>query len=393
MMDNSRQLYYLSDADVPGNNARSIQEMRMCQAFSAIGLDVTHLHTQRIGEGTRPTWEEVAEYYGLTEEFDLCTFRTLQNRVRPFPKIETLSMAGPMTLYVYLNVLLSKLEQSDIIYSRNYYPTYFLSEIKNALPHRNFPPIVFEHHDTMQERYQQRFFEMVDAVVCITHVLERHTIDTFDVSSERIFVAPDGVDLSRYDAWSQTEARTELGLPVGEPIVVYTGHLYPGKGAEVLARAAKNIDAQVRIVGGYPEDIQRVRSEVEDVPNLEFEGFVDPGDIPPYQVAADVLVAPYTHEARRFVSPLKLFEYMAAGRPIVATDIPVLHEVLTHERNALLADPGDEKSLALEVNRFLSDNDLSTQLSATASEDVTNYTWEQRAADILEDIHHLQSGR
>jgi glycosyltransferase involved in cell wall biosynthesis len=84
---------------------------------------------------------------------------------------------------------------------------------------------------------------------------------------------------------------------------------------------------------------------------------------------------------------------MPADRPIVATDLPAVSEVLIHERNALLAEPGDKESLADGINRLLSDDELSARLSATVSEDVLSYTWDQRAANILGYIDDLQSGR
>lgn len=393
MKRSQRDLYYLSDADLPGRNARSIQEMQMCQAFVENGLNVTHLHTRSIGKRKDTDWSDIATHYGISEQFSLRTFRTLQDRLDSLPKVETLSMAGPMALYVLMKILSGELDEADIIYSRNYYPTYFLCELKQQLPDIGFPTIVFEYHDIMNFRYQSRFFDIVDAVVCITEVLRGYTERTFGVDAERLYVAPDGVDLTRYEDWDKTQARSDLEFLDKERLVVYTGHLYRGKGAEVLARAANRISAEVYIVGGYPEDVDRVQKSVPETENLHFTGFVDPAMIPPYQIAADVLVAPYTQEARRFVSPLKLFEYMAAGCPIVATDLPVLHEVLTHEQNALLAEPGDECSLADEVNRLLSDEDLAARLSSAASADVNNYTWEQRATNILDYIDGLQAGR
>jgi glycosyltransferase involved in cell wall biosynthesis len=260
---------------------------------------------------------------------------------------------------------------------------YFIIELLRHLPKRRRPPVVFELHDEMKVRYKQRFFDIIDGVVCITGVLEDYVHETYDVSPERTFVSPDGVDPSRYTDITKSEARESFDIPEREPVVMYTGHLYPGKGAKILAHAAPEIDAEVYIVGGYPEDVERVRSSVPATENLTFTGFVDPADIPRYQTAADVLVAPYTRDARRFVSPLKLFEYMAAGRPVVSSDLPVLGEVLTDRENALLTEPGSVSSLKTAVEEILTDDSLARRLAANGRSDVTNYTWSRRAETIL----------
>ena len=90
--------------------------------------------------------------------------------------------------------------------------------------------------------------------------------------------------------------------------------------------------------------------------------------------------------ARLFTSPLKLFDYMAAGVPIVASDLPALREVLQHERNVLLARPGDPDSFAEAVRRLLGEPELARRLGQQAREDVRQYGWDARAAALLDFI-------
>jgi glycosyltransferase involved in cell wall biosynthesis len=95
----------------------------------------------------------------------------------------------------------------------------------------------------------------------------------------------------------------------------------------------------------------------------------------------DVLVLPNTatHISARYTSPLKLFEYMAAGRPIVASDLPALREVLTDGENALLVEPGNAAQLADAIGRLLHDPELAQRLAAAAWRDVQAYSWDRRA--------------
>src|SRR4029453_17817516 len=83
-----------------------------------------------------------------------------------------------------------------------------------------------------------------------------------------------------------------------------------------------------------------------------------------------------------FTSPLKLFEYMAAGRAIVASDLPAIREVLRHEVNALLVTPGDSTALAGGIERLLADSELAARLARNALNDVDDYTWSRRAEGL-----------
>lgn len=377
-------LYYLGIADLPSKKAHSIQEMRMCEAFSRAGEKVVYLHRHVWGEdGGKVGWDDIAAYYDLDSRFDIRTFRSLHGRTGRFTKIGTMSWVGPMTAYVFGQILRGKLSGDDLIYGREFYPLYFLSELLHVLPAKRRPSIVFEQHEPVSKRFLDRFYRRVDGIVCITEKLADYVIANHPIERDRIVVAPDGVDLAPYEGWTQASSRDDLDLPADRDIVMYTGHLYEGKGTETLVRAAEGLDATVYIVGGYQEDIQRVKRECGQPENVVFTGFVDPADIPVYQVAADVLVAPYTEESRPWVSPLKLFEYMAAGRPVVASDREVLKEVLVDGENAVLFEKGNVEALREAIERVLGDDGFAEELAERARQDVEQYTWERRAERIL----------
>jgi glycosyltransferase involved in cell wall biosynthesis len=122
--------------------------------------------------------------------------------------------------------------------------------------------------------------------------------------------------------------------------------------------------------------------------NVLVPGFVPHRDVPGCLAAADVLVLPYLKRifSAEYMSPLKLFEYMAACRPIVASDLPALRTVLRHEENALLCEPDSVEALAAAVRRVLADADLGRRLADRAREDVQSYTWDRRAKTILENV-------
>jgi glycosyltransferase involved in cell wall biosynthesis len=156
--------------------------------------------------------------------------------------------------------------------------------------------------------------------------------------------------------------------------------------------------AELVVVGGLPPepDLDRLkdlaaRLSLED--RVRFRGFVPPPSLATERAKTDVFVIPLLDSttARLFTSPLKLFEAMASGRPVVASDLPAIREILEHERNALLVPPGDARALAAAVERLLRDSALSAKLAARAFEDVKAYSWDRRAQAIEDFLRHLEA--
>jgi glycosyltransferase involved in cell wall biosynthesis len=196
------------------------------------------------------------------------------------------------------------------------------------------------------------------------------------------------VDLSRYRSLTRESARAHLNLPASDKLAVYTGHLYTWKGAGVFAEAVSKAEGlRGLLVGGRQDDVERMRRTVTENGwrNVEIVGHVSPSEVPYYQAAADILVLPNSAQAeisRSYTSPLKLFEYMAAGRPIIASDLSSLREIL-NEDNALLVTPDDPAALAAALHQLLADSALGQRLANRARLDVEAYSWQSRAEQIL----------
>jgi len=376
-------LYYISGADLPGKQAHTVQQVRMCEAFQRAGVDVCLVHPSYGDLQRDVTWDELAAFYGLETRFDVQTVPTMKGRLDTVPQVGVLSMLGAMTSDLVRRVLLDGLDGDDIVYGRNYYGMFPFNELRRLLPDSRQPTVAFEMHTPISAHLKPRFFSSVDGIVSITHALKWYLQHRYGLGEADVLVEPDGVDLGPYEGLTRAGARDRLGLSPDERVVTYTGHLYEGKGVETLVEAAAGLDATVRVVGGYEEDIERVKRVAGQPENVTFTGFVEPAEIPVYQVAADVLVAPYTDESRPWVSPLKLFEYMAAGRPIVASDREVLQEVLVDGENAVLFEMGNVEALREAVGRVLADDGPAGRLAEAARRDVEQYTWERRAERVL----------
>jgi glycosyltransferase involved in cell wall biosynthesis len=207
------------------------------------------------------------------------------------------------------------------------------------------------------------------------------------IPADRIRVWPDAVDLERFAGTpSPAAARAALGLPREGPLAVYCGHLYEEKGAPCLVAAARLMPkVSVHVVGGWPADVARLREQARGCDSLRLAGFVANAQVPQHLAAADVLVLPNSGSLpqARTTSPLKLFEYMAARRPIVATRIPAFEGLLRHGDNAWLVAPDSPEALARGVEHVLSVPSLAQRLAERAWSDVQSYTWKRRAAELL----------
>jgi glycosyltransferase involved in cell wall biosynthesis len=178
--------------------------------------------------------------------------------------------------------------------------------------------------------------------------------------------------------------------PWTKKLVVYTGHLYKWKGTDVLAQSANNLpeDCQVYFVGGTANDAKKFKNKYKDLIQNKRIVLVEHqphSEMAKWQSAADVLVLPNSADekiSKNYTSPLKLFEYMASGRPVVASDLPSVREIL-NEDNCVFAEPDNPKDLAQKINLLLSDNKLAKTISAKAREDVLKFSWDKRALKII----------
>ena len=210
------------------------------------------------------------------------------------------------------------------------------------------------------------------------------------VQEKSIFVAPDGTDLARYktiQSVSKEAARAKLSLPQDRKIAIYSGHLHTWKGTDTLARAARLLPEHflVLFVGGTDEDIAEFKKEYGHDARIRILGRRSDEDRPLYLRAADVAVLPNTAKdeiSAKYTSPLKLFDYMAAGTPIVASDLPSIREVLS-EKTAYFAVPDDAASFVATIVNAAEHPEEALEKASAAQNVVQNYDWKDRARRIL----------
>jgi glycosyltransferase involved in cell wall biosynthesis len=362
----------IAGSTIPSDTANSIQVMKACSALAQLGHELTLLVP-----GNRPS--EVVNlklHYGLQTDFP----------------IEWLS-SGSRRLFTWQSVQRARTLKPDLLY------TWFPQSAVFGLLYKI--PTIFEIHiqptGLFGPAWHQAFAILPGRkrLVSITQALVEVLAQDYNIRMQQddVVIAPNGVDLERFAALPVTPelARQQLNFP-SAPTVMCTGHLYAGRGADLFLALAKSIPhAHFVWVGGRPGDVVAWKGRVENISNLTFTGFIPNQDLPLYQAAADILLMPYSHsimgssgtaDSASVASPMKMFEYMAAGRAIVTADLPVIREVL-NEKNAAFCIPDNVDDWKLGIEKLLADELRRTELGKQAREDVRGYTWLARAGKIL----------
>ncbi len=237
-----------------------------------------------------------------------------------------------------------------------------------------------------------------DMVLPVTNVLANYVIEA-GVDPRRIEVLPNGIDLKHFAAdTSSARVRGVYGL-AGKVVIGFTGFLREWHGLPAIVEVVKELKAQgyalhFLVVGDGPGRPALERAAkgagIEDC--ITITGVVDRHDIPAHVAAFDIAVQP---KATEYASPLKLFEYMALGRAIIAPDQPNLREILTHGENALLFAPDDTASLSQALSRLILDTALRERVGAAAAQAVLDLdlTWDGNARKIAAAMEALTSQR
>lgn len=365
------RIIYLSGSQIPSQRANSIQVMRMCEAFAQNGHEVTLIGKQFDASPTRAIYE----YYGVQKNFELALV--------PCKRVKGTGIFLLPKLYARLRRYGA---DEVLIYARDIYGV--------SLAIRMGFRVIYEAHAAPYNRVI-RFLEttllrnpQLVRLVVISEALRTLYASRFAVG-DRTVVCHDGAVIPNESSngdlpWPPCRNTLQVG---------YIGHLYKGRGVEIILDCARQLlQYDFHIVGGSEADIDCWQGEAPS--NVHWHGFVAPALVHHARSKCDVLLMPYqkvivnphSHlNTVPWMSPMKLFEYMASRKAIIASDLPVLREVL-NEQMAILVPPEDACAWISAIKRSESQSYRQTLAESAYCAFHEHYTWRERARKVLEGI-------
>lgn len=365
----------VAGSTIPSDTANSIQVMKACAALVQLGHNLTLI----VPSNRQSQTEDLKSHYGLQMDFPIEWLAASSRRMFTWRSVQRARALKPDLLYTWFpqSAVFGLLYKIPTVFEIHIQPTGALGPVW----HRAFASL----------NGRKRLVSITQALV---DVLDRDY--NMRLKADDVVIAPNGVELERFAALPSTPelARQQLTFP-SAPTVMCTGHLYAGRGADLFLALAKSIPQAYFVwVGGRPDDITtwKAKAANQNISNLTFTGFIPNQELPLYQSAADILLMPYsrsimgssgTADSASVASPMKMFEYMAAGRAIVTADLPVIREVL-NEKNAIFCEPDNVEDWRLGIEKLLADESRRVVLGKQAQEDVQKFTWLERAKKIMQ---------
>ncbi len=382
------RLWLIANARLPSERAQSLQVMQTAAAFARVGVDTTLAYARRRKAPTLPPGVTLYEHYqvpsgarpALRETECIDWIDALPVSLQYFPaRIQELTFSRNAARAV------EREGRELVVYSREI-------EAARRLLRRGHRSVFLELHRVPAGELRRRWLGEVLArargVVAISGGV-REDLVALGARPDAVRVEHDGFDAQRFAGLpSRERARAELDLPQDAFVAAYTGGLLAWKGAELIVEAARALpELRFVIAGGMAPDVERLRERAGGLANVRIDGFQPPERVAQYLCAADIGLAPNRSQpaiSSKYTSPLKVFEAMAVGLPLVASDLPSLREVLTHGVDAWLVPPDDPAALAQGIRRLAEDRALRESLARAFVRRASEHTWDARARRLVE---------
>jgi|CXWL01.1.fsa_nt_gi glycosyltransferase involved in cell wall biosynthesis len=371
------KLYYVANARMPTEKAHGIQIAKMCEAFIETGIEVTLIAPHRTTD-----LRSLREYYGLRVDVPLVCLPALDwyTGGRIGYRIASLSF---MFSYIFFLWNQKRKGEQFVLY------TVDLDNYSSSALAFLGAPLYSEMHGGKPKTIAQRaLFNNAQGIIAINKIIAKELKDKFPKSSTRYLVEPNGVDVSKFSQIEKHEARAQLGLPHGVPIVLYLGRFFEWKGLEILPAAAiLTPSVHWQLVGGDEKDFTHiVKMVLPD--NMFFAGSRLHSEVPVWFAAADALLVLGTvrdMQSYRYTSPMKLFEYLASGSPIIASNTPAIREIVS-ESEVSFYEPDDAENLARVLESVLTQGSGIALKNEAAQRLAKKSSWSARAARIVQFI-------
>ena len=381
------KIVYITNARLPTEKAHGVQIMKMNEALSGLGHDITLIHPKRFQKEISHK-KPIFIFYGVLETFQIKTLNFVDPYlIRPFLPRFIYKFVSFVTDFLWgLKSIGEALRLNpDLIMFRDNTPFSFLLASLRKIT------VAIEFHD-MPPKIARRIFKYAirkstkTKCFSITSILAKDLEKELGLASNTIRILPDAVDLSIFNKKAVIKQNKD------KPLITYCGSLSTAKGVDLLIESAKLLpEFNIKIIGGLDEDIYKYSEQTKSnhLDNVFFEGQISPNQVPLQLLESDILILPSSgksKKSREYTSAMKLFEYLATGVPILASNIPSNSEILESEKNCVLFDPDDPQKLAYATKYLWENYDLRREISLNAIKLSEDYTWNNRSKIIMSEV-------
>jgi glycosyltransferase involved in cell wall biosynthesis len=379
-------ILYIHNAPLDSEQANLIQVLSMCEALSELGNKVTLILEKSKNEFD--TTRYLMDKFGIEKLFELYFY---EGNFSVFGRLKQISIL----FSDFKDVLKSLIRNNkfDLIYIRHPLFLYwivnqkipFVFELHNNNLHYESIILNFIYKHYLLKNIKNRYFVKV---IVISEALKKYWANE-GIPEEKIFVYHDGYNPKLFNnLLTKNEARYKLNLPLDKKIITYSGSLYMDRGIELVLETAKELPEHLFLLVGGPSDrVLYYKDQIQKlkINNIMILGRVEPKKVPLYLSASDILLLLFTDKVPtiNFCSPLKVFEYMASGRTIIAHKFPTIEEILVDGVSAHFVEPNNSKAIVLKIKQIINENN---DLIAKTAQKIAanNFSWEIRARKVIE---------
>lgn len=336
--------------------------------------------------------------------------RKLPLKIVQYYNLQDQLKVAPIPMPFPINYIKHKFTHSNTIACKYYLPFHILPTtkivhsrdwnfIKAAI--KNGIPAIYEHHHHENKKFEPEIVNhsLLQISVTVTDTIRKTMIDN-GMPPEKVITLHNGYNRLFMERQTEkaTEWRQKLLKQNREKLVVYSGALKTFKGIDILIDVASQMpNIQFACAGGTKQEVEHYQqlAKEKQVNNIKFLGYILHQELPSLLQAADILAHPHClGNAATFTSPLKLFDYLASGTPIVATEIPSLMEFKNTKAIAAWCEPDNPTQFAKAVTSVLESHPRQIEGYSDNIEFVKQFSWENRAAKILsyvDECYHPQT--
>lgn len=366
------KIAYVAKSNIPSTSANSIHVMKISECFEELA-DSFELIVPEVQDKRRD--QEIFNFYGIENRF-------------PISRIKKKDWKGWYNYYFALGAVRRILKtKCDAVITRDplvaflcvvIFHIHTVLDLHGELAHicgRSYRMIKY---DFFRRSKYLKFVMITDSLV--KYYERKYALDPALVT-----VLPDGCTLKNFVPYADRPLLEEEVMKLA-----YAGSFGVGRGYEMIQELAEyDKKNKYTIYGGTSKDAEKITGK-EQPENIEFRGFIANAEIPGELCRQDILLLPYQNtliakgeDTGKVMSPLKLFEYMASGRVIIASDLPVLREVVD-ESNCYFANPENVNDWVEKIKYISEHREEAKEKACKAAQDVKQYTWHQRAEKMLE---------